>query len=296
MNKATSITWVVKLHRVDLPLGVYFHLPEQTYHDDIALGSGDMARLAASPEDFWFESKMNPLWEPSEPTPAQKYGSAMHKMILEGRGIFETLYAPCEFPGNVKAGIEERKRIAGEGKLPLRRADWDRIEQLKASVDLKNISSTRNISFPETCRRYVAEYACHIQAEHYREGRMQIGSFVMGGNVYDEAMNGYTVGGPTIAALRKIAAQQAVAWVLVFCQSSGAPLTWGAQMSAVRVNDDTGEIFKNPLLDLAAARIAKAEDNWHQYQNRFGPETPWLLAEPLQELAIEDFPPWAFQG
>src|SRR5215472_7457876 len=121
-------SWIDKLGRQDLPVGVYLGLSEESYLRDVGLGSSDMKRLAYSPEDFWFESKMNPMWEQDESTPAQKLGTAMHKMVLEGRQSFEGRYAPTDFPGNVKAGINERRRIEEDGKLAMSRHDWDRLQ------------------------------------------------------------------------------------------------------------------------------------------------------------------------
>jgi len=327
------MNWISKLKRQDIVPGIYFYLPEQIYHDDVALGSGAMKRLAYSPEDFWFESKMNPLWQSDAPTPAQKYGTALHKMVLEGRQAFEGCYAPVDFPGNVKAGTDERKRVEGDGKLWVKREDWERIQQqgaviranpvlaeafdggvgsevsifwmsksgikkkcridklkLRASVDLKSVTNTRNIDFPEACRRSIHEYGSHVQAEHYREGREQIAALARADAVFmhDPAGKTIALGSPTTDALERIAAQTAFAWVLVFCQSTGAPLTWGTKMSC-------SPAMKNPLLEIAAGVIAKAEDNYKRYMEKFGPETPWLLSAPLEELHLEDFPEWMFR-
>ena len=84
--------------------GIYFGLDENAYHADPALGSTDMKKLAESPPDYWFESSHNPMREPSEDTPSRLFGRAVHKFVLEGRGAFESTYAPPDYSGATKDG------------------------------------------------------------------------------------------------------------------------------------------------------------------------------------------------
>jgi hypothetical protein len=123
------------IERTELPDGIYLDLPEDTYHNATALGSGDIRRLAVSPEDFWFESKYNPLWSPEDSsTPSKTFGTAAHAMVLYGPSEFERRYGVTDFPGNIKAGIEDRKRLREEGRIPLKRSEWERIQQIGAIV------------------------------------------------------------------------------------------------------------------------------------------------------------------
>jgi hypothetical protein len=62
-------------------------------------------------------------------------------------------------------------------------------------------------------------------------------------------------------------------------QKTGAPLTHGFSLSK-----------GNGVLDLARRKIEKAEDNWRFYMEKFGADVPWLLEEPLDELAVEELP------
>jgi hypothetical protein len=72
--------------------GIYFDMPESEYHADSALGSTDLRRLLASGPDYWWHSAMNPARPPDEPTAAQSFGRALHKLVLEGRQAFDALY------------------------------------------------------------------------------------------------------------------------------------------------------------------------------------------------------------
>lgn len=77
---------------IEHPLGVHFGLPDVDYHSDPALGSTDIKKLLASPADYYWESQWNPLREERHETASQVWGSAFHKLILEGRPAFERAY------------------------------------------------------------------------------------------------------------------------------------------------------------------------------------------------------------
>lgn len=311
------------IQRTILSDGVYLDLPEDTYHNATALGSGDIRRLAVSPEDFWFESKYNPLWRPEDSdTPAKTFGTAAHVMVLYGPTEFERRYAPTAFPGNIKAGIAERKEIREVGRIPLKQAEWERIQQIgaivrsnpvlaeafsnglaselsvfwtadgiqrkcridylkrRASVDLKTISPKHEgRSFVASCRDAIASYNYPVQAAHYIEGRQHMAGLIEAGEVYAGE------GVPSSILYRRDdllkAAKSEHAFVIVFVQSSGAPLTHGFSFSP-----------GNGVLDIARKTIEQAIHNWETYTERFGLETPWLLSEPLDELAVEELPAW----
>lgn len=315
---------------LDRPIGIYFGLDEMSYHSDVGLGSNDMKLLAFEPEEFFHQSKLSQSWQPDVPTPSQQYGTAMHKIVLEGREAFERRYGPCDYPGNIKAGMNEREAMRAVGRIPIKRDEWNRLQEvsailrgkknlaqaieggagsevsifwicprsgikkkaridrlkLRASVDLKSVANRDHVPFKKACRNSIDNYNYHIQSEHYREARMKIAEFVETGKVF---------GTPecSMDQLAAIGRQRALSWVFVFVQSSGAPLTCGLKLSSSV--DGDGNLVRNPILELAAGAIARAESNWNRFMKHFGPDTPWLLDDPIEELAIEDFPPWAFR-
>jgi hypothetical protein len=115
-----------------IPVGIHFHLDEDLYHADPALGSSNLRKLITSPPDFWWYSDMNPLAEQiaeaaKKTTPAKIIGKAAHKAVLEGVEKFRALYAPTFHPGNVKAGKDEVEAILAEGKTPLKRDDFNAV-------------------------------------------------------------------------------------------------------------------------------------------------------------------------
>lgn len=308
--------------------GIYFGMPEAEYHADPSLGSTDMKRLEENPEDYWFSSPLNPVvLEGEEETDSQGFGTACHKMLLEGPDAFERAYHICFFPGNIKEGKEERRLAAALGKTPLKESDWERIAlagaafranpvlapafegglasevsifwrdercipkkmradrmKIRATLDLKTISPQREMPFITACRRHIAAFRYDIQAAHYNEGRSHMRALLDAGRVH---------GAHDAKMLRQVADQKEWAYVIVFVKRKGAPLTYGVQMShTVPHPNDAAKTFRNPVLDLASKSIAKAEENYLQFREKFGLETPWLTYHPLEELAVEDLPVW----
>ena len=149
-----------------------------------------------------------------------------------------------------------------------------RIDYLKAraSVDLKSIRNTRNIGFATACRRAISDFRYDVQAQHYREGREMLPGLIADGAVFGDHDSTW---------LGRIARTTAAAFVFVFYQAEGAPLSYGTVLSP-----------DNPILAIARETIDVAEANFLEYRDRYGLERPWLLDEPLGELELSDMPPW----
>jgi hypothetical protein len=295
--------------------GIHFGLNEADYHNDSALGSTDIRRLLRSAPDYWWSSSLNPLRPDTAPTPAQSFGRAVHKFVLEGRGAFEANYAPTDFPGNTKDGKAERAAIEAARKIPLKRDDYNRILlsgqmirmnphlseafangfpevsvfwtradgtrckcrfdylKMRANTDLKSTRNSRNIDFAEACRRSLTEYRYEIQADYYNEGRAQMAGFFADGLVFGDHDREW---------LAKAVAVEAYAFVFVFWQAESAPITWACSLSP-----------GNPILDAGRRDIEAAIARYREFLDRFGLEQPWVLAEPVQELDINELPRWS---
>lgn len=74
-----------------LPDGVYIRLHETPYFAQDRLGSSDLIRLHRFREGWWWSSRWNPLRVQGQ-TDAQNYGSALHKIMLEGRHAYEAAF------------------------------------------------------------------------------------------------------------------------------------------------------------------------------------------------------------
>ena len=315
-SAAAAVVEKIEPKREPFAPGIYFGLDEAVYHADPAIGSTGMKKLADNPPDYWFYSPHNQMREEAEDTSARLFGRAIHKFVLEGREAFETNYAPTDHKGNVKAGKEERQLIEELGKTAIGRDDWNRImmagtiirsnpsistafaggqpevsvfwerdgirrkarfDYLKprAVVDLKSNANTMNDDFVTSCRKSIASYRYDVQAAHYFEARAQVCALVTGGAVF---------GNYDTEWLHKVAATNEWAFVWIFYQSKGAPLTWGTTISP-----------GNGILDLARATLAKSEDNYRTFVDRFGLDQPWVISEPLDELDVNDLPAWMYR-
>lgn len=305
--------------------GVYFGLPEQAYHDDPALGSSDTRRVAKTPSDYWWTSWMNPLRPPDKETPARLRGSAVHAMVLYGTEEFERRYmrgaeydpdmSPAEKGAATKAANAKAAKLGltalnadvhdniviaaamiaknpklknaltgGANEVSIFWVSADgvpkkaRTDCLKVATpkvlgigDLKSITNKYDKPFDRCCIDSVVHYRYDIQARHYMDGCSMIPQFVADGCVY---------GDHDPVMLKKIAATTVHAWQWVWWQAEGAPITYSRILSP-----------GNPLLEVAAAMIARADNNYLDYLERFG-ATMWLLQEEPKELFLEDMPPW----
>lgn len=295
--------------------GIYFGLPEDQYHSDPALGSSDLKKLRESPPTYWFESPYNPLWEPSKTTPAKMLGTARHKLVLEGVDAFKARYAPRFHNGSTREGKAENDDIARSGKIGLKFDEFSQIMQsgamirsnpsikdafaggcgsevsifwtaedgirrkaridywkMNASVDLKNVANEYRRDFRTACRGAISTYRYDMQAAHYARARASAVKLWGDGLVFGDYDR--KVVEPCIH-------DRPVAWVWIFYQTAGAPLTWGTVLSPA-----------NPILEAATADIEIAEDNLKAFMDRFGPDTPWIIDEPLSELDMNDLPAW----
>jgi hypothetical protein len=339
-----------------LPEGVYFNLPFDDYHNDPALGSGDLRALRKSAPDYWYESPLNPQRVRSKTTPARLRGQAMHSMVLEGRQAFDARFV-CEptgsdvlytiadmtewlkahgslFPKGSKAELaalvqkfakrlklknppvlydDFKSKVEASGRIILNFDDYARISIASAMItknpelataftggvsevsvfwrrspqdpmmkcrfdylkvrgigDLKAITNTMGVDFGEACKNNFARYRYDIQAAHYLEGRAMLPLLVRGGHVFGKHDKKW---------LAEVAASKEYAFVFVFFQAEGAPITESFKLSP-----------RNPILAVAQDDIAAALARYHQSLNTFGPHEMWVRIAPTAELDIGELP------
>lgn len=301
--------------------GIYMNMPEDIYHATGALGSTSIKQLSWSAPDYWFSSPHNPVEIEADTNDAFTLGSAFHKIVLEGREAFEARYGVAYENGTTKLGRAESEAIAAAGKIRVRFKDWQRILlagaaiganphlanafqggptevsifwnhpvgggepvplkaridclKLRSSTDLKTIAPIDGMEFDAACKRAMGSYSYHVQARHYENARRQMSKLLADGCIF---------GDHDADLMKRIAAQDEFASVFVFLKKTAAPLTHGIMLSP-----------GNPLLGIAQATIDKAVDNYVRCRSEFGFDTPWLVNKPLEELAAEELPPWAFR-
>ena len=302
----------------DLPCGVYFRLDENAYHADVALGSGDIRRLAINPFNFWWKSRFNPNREVEAITPAMLFGRAVHTAVLEGIEKFRFMYAPTDFSGSTKAGKEERERISSAGMTALKRDDYDHIclasgmirsnphlseafaggepevsvfwerdgIKRKARLDYVKARSIVDLKSIRNSREIDFKAACRsrfAQDRYYAQAEHYCEARrVAAGFIQAGQIFGDA---PDSALVDRLAtAGDSFAFVYVFWQAEDSPLTYALTLSP-----------NNPILAEGRLVIERAEQNWRTYLDQFGIETPWVLADPPEEADINDFPAWSFR-
>lgn len=293
--------------------GIYFCMSDTVYHTDRALGSTGLKKLIGNAPDFWWDSWMNPAADENDDTPAKIFGRQLHLCVLEGVERFKQFHAPQYHPGNRKDGIAEIADIKGAGKVPVKFKEWSKILaasafikanktlanafdggqpevsvfwtvdgirfkarfdylKMNAITDLKSLANMYGKEFDKACRDAVASYDYIVSAEHYSEGRRQMRRLFAEGKVY---------GNYDYDWLLKVATNEVFAFVFVFWQKDGAPISHGIKLSP-----------GNPLFSYARGLITKAVENYSRYMAEFGTDTAWVPSTPLEELDETSLPLW----
>lgn len=304
---------------LDHPIGIHFGLPEADYRADRGLGYSDKKRLSRNPQDFWFE-RMGENKREKKPTPSQIYGTAQHKLSFEGMAAFEARYGVKMLNWSTKSGKDEKAYFEESGRIPIDEEDWNRIVEtgmilqrdpelrdyfvvpigsevsifwerngikqkarldnllVSATVDLKTITNDSDISFEDGCIRAISRWSYHMQWRHYLDARMSMADAVKKGRVYYHDSRQAIC---NAKMLDEAARNRKVAFVIIFVQSNGAPITWGWQISP-----------DNPVMDAAQMRLMRAERNYRKYMEKFGPDVPWLVSRKIQEFDMDAMPVW----
>lgn len=298
-----------------IPDGVYFNMAESVYHGDPALGSTGIKKLIDNAPDYWWDSPLNPARPEDDDTPAKVFGRQFHQCVLEGQEKFKAGHAPQTLPGNRKDGMDEIAKIREAGKVPVKFKDYTkilaasafikanktlanafeggvpevsifwtengirykvRLDYLKmnAIADLKSLANMYGKEFGRACRDAVASYDYIVSAEHYRHGRLQMARLIKEGKVYD-------VPEEMMPWLINVAGNKTFAFVFVFYQKDGAPISHGIKLSP-----------GNPLFGYARQMIVKAINNYTRYMDEFGTDTAWVPTTQLDELDETDLPVW----
>ncbi|WP_146620130.1 PD-(D/E)XK nuclease-like domain-containing protein [Acuticoccus sediminis] len=300
--------------------GVYFGFHESVYHEDPALGSTDKKTLLGDPLAYWWRSPLNPMREPDEDTPAKLKGRAAHCYVLFGPEAFDAAYGRCEFPGNIKAGKDERADFASEGKTALAAKDFDRIVAAATTIRANpEIQSAFIGGYPEVSvfwrtivdgeeveekarfdylkPRAIPDLKSHDPMEGvsfstsclraiktYRYD-IQAASYLQAREKITQFVaDGAVYGDHDPAWLREVASREDFAFVLCFWSSTGAPNTWGGVFSPA-----------NPKIVQARNDIALALRTFVDCRREFGPDVAWVTHEPLAEIQPDEIDNWFYR-
>lgn len=300
-----------------IPDGIYFGMADTVYHGDPALGSTGIKKLIDNAPDFWWDSSLNPDRDEDDDTPARIFGRQIHECVLEGIEKFKSRHAPKYLNGTTKEGKAEKADILSSGKTPVNFKEYRKILAASAFIkanktlanafeggfpevsvfwtengirykcrfdylkmnaisDLKSLANIYGKEFGHACRDAIANYDYIVSAEHYRHGRMQMPRLIKEGRVYNAPEN------PDFMPwLINVAGNPQFAFVFVFYQKDGAPISHGIKVSP-----------GNPMFSYGRAMIVKAIENYTKYMTEFGTETAWVPSTPLDELDENQMPSW----
>lgn len=296
--------------------GIYFGMSDDEYHGDPALGSTGLKKLVDNAPDFWWSSAMNKYREEeNDDTPSKIFGRQLHQCVLEGVETFKAGHLPQYHPGNRKEGMAEVANIKAAGKIPVKFKDYGRLLaasafikantflrnafeggqpevsvfwtvdgirfkarfdylKMNAITDLKSIRAKTEKPFKMLCMDALGSYDYLVSAEHYSDGRRQMSRLIKDGAVFNAPSDpGF------MPWLIQVAGNKTFSFVFVFWKADGSPITKGFKLSPT-----------NPLFDMARGRIARAVSNYQKYMEEFGPDTAWVLNEPLDEIDETDLP------
>lgn len=149
-----------------------------------------------------------------------------------------------------------------------------RFDYLKygALVDLKSIGNTKGIDFGRACFQAMANYNYPLSAAHYMNGRRQMKRLYQQDLIYGDFDEQW---------LKNVVNNPSFAFVFVFWQSKGSPITKGITLSPM-----------NPIIERAENEIKSAIAVYKEYMDRFGSHTAWILEEPLVEADDSLMPAW----
>lgn len=149
-----------------------------------------------------------------------------------------------------------------------------RFDYLKyaALVDLKSIGNTKGIDFGRACFQAMASYNYPLSAAHYMNGRRQMKRLYEEDRIFGDFDDAW---------LKPIVSNPNFAFVFVFWQSKGSPITKGITLSPM-----------NPIVERANNEIRSAIAVYKEYMDRFGSDSAWILQEPLVEADETLMPVW----
>lgn len=123
--------------------GIYLGLSNDRYHADDALGSSNIRDLIKGPNLYWHKSPMNPKRIKDKLTPAKIVGNATHRILLDGKDLFETEYIRGPYgpndddlsPADKTALTKGAKKTLLESQELLVQEDYDFVVGCKEVLD-----------------------------------------------------------------------------------------------------------------------------------------------------------------
>lgn len=291
--------------------GLYFGLNETLYRNDPALGSSDMKLLAYDAPAYWHGSVLNPEREAEEPTPAKILGTAVHRIVLDGATAFWGAYGPTDFSGATKDGKAERHALIEEGRIPLKREEFDLCigaglaihghphlreaftggqsevsifwtqdgVRRKARLDHMKVRSTTDLKTIKPQRAAPFTENCIRAVADYRYDVQAAHYHEARLRLADFVRDGAVQGDHDPAWLARVKPE--AAFVFVFLRVDGVPAVHGFTVQP-----------GSTLIVQAARVLDAAAEAYRAAMGEFGATIRWRSRAPLDLLDIEHMPAW----
>lgn len=315
-----------------LPLGLHFDLDDELYHADPGLGSGDIRQLAKCPLTFWYNSAMNPL-RPEQPEKDHFiYGRALHKLVLEGQEAFDerflcgpdqTGFSTAEKAASTRA---TNAQAAAAGKLPLKRADYQRM-LIAGAMITKNphLRSVFTDGHPEVSLIWMRKgIRLKARFDYLKCTARSDGMVAANGDLKSVANEkGFPFHRACINAIASYGYHaQATHYLdglhlvpgairagVIHCHGEVVDDIWLSRFLDPKLRFGWQWVFfqklgaplvhsitvspQNPLVASEGREIVeRGLANYRQFMEEFGPNEPWVTAEEPREAMMEDMPGW----
>jgi len=86
--------------------GIYIDMPESEYLADPSIGASSLKLCVGETQEWWWASQFNPNRPEREETNATNFGTALHKMLLEGTQAYEATYGLAFDKSEHKAALD----------------------------------------------------------------------------------------------------------------------------------------------------------------------------------------------
>lgn len=124
------------------PIGIYYFMSNDEYHQDPAIGSSNIRAILKSPREFWLTSHMNPRRDlyVDDDKDSTVVGTAIHTYLLDGVAAFHDAYirrpddAPGATPGEKGAATKKFKATLSSHQTMLDGDDWGLVEHTHSVI------------------------------------------------------------------------------------------------------------------------------------------------------------------
>lgn len=146
----------------------------EEYHAHPAVGSSSLRTLIEQSPAHYLHERLNP----SEPTPAQRYGTAIHQAILEPDAFHKNAIVEPEFAGKGSVAAKLEWHLENHGRLILKSDQYDAIKGMLKSISMHKLAfKFVSLGASEASlfwKDHQSGIACKARPDFVREGHILV--------------------------------------------------------------------------------------------------------------------------